>query len=177
MSTPRSISAHVPRVFNQRYIQLHSSIYVSCGHRSPGGGEGRMAGRRRESNPQPADRRKRNRLPRRLGHPAPTEQGRPSFLCMYKIHAYQLLDTKQLVPSAVKEFYAYPFNKSSLIFPITPVTFLKSTIYPTTCVIQKAASPCRPPLGPDGGTRLTSALLSASGVSGGCRPCGGRRSR
>ena len=45
---------------------------LQTSHQSPGGREGHMTGRQRESNPQPADRRKRERLPRPLGHLAPS---------------------------------------------------------------------------------------------------------
>ena len=68
-SASRPISAHSPVYSLPRPV---TAIFVdNFRHRSPGGGEGRVTGRRRESNPQPADRRMRDRLPRPLGHPAP----------------------------------------------------------------------------------------------------------
>ena len=47
-------------------------IQYTSVHRSPGGGEGRVTEWRRESNPQPADLRRRDQRPRPLGHPAPS---------------------------------------------------------------------------------------------------------
>ena len=64
-----SLSANIP------FISLHVIYTISTAqyhsHRSPGGEEGRMTGRRRESNLPPADRRMRDQLPRPLGDPAP----------------------------------------------------------------------------------------------------------
>ena len=66
---------HFPPISVTVYF-THRHIY-NCG--SPlqtavtegGGGEGRMTWWRRELNPQPADRRKRDQLPSPLGHPGP----------------------------------------------------------------------------------------------------------
>ena len=51
-STLRSISAHVPRVFINRYIQFHIHAITTITD-TPCGGEGRVTERRRDSNPQP----------------------------------------------------------------------------------------------------------------------------
>ena len=59
-----------PRICTSPYLQFQQSM-TNSSHRSPGGGEGRMTGWRRELNPQPADRRKRDQLPRSLGHSGP----------------------------------------------------------------------------------------------------------
>ena len=60
----------IPLFIHSPTHTIHSILQTS--HQSPGGREVRMTGRRRESNPRPADRRKGDRLPRPIGHPAPT---------------------------------------------------------------------------------------------------------
>ena len=64
------VRPYPPRICTSPYLQFQQSM-TNSSHRSPGGGEGRMTGWRRELNPQPADRRKRDQLPRSLGHSGP----------------------------------------------------------------------------------------------------------
>ena len=57
-------------VYSLTDIDIYNSFHVTNhNHWSPGGREGHVTGRRRESNQQPADYRMRDRLPRLLGHP------------------------------------------------------------------------------------------------------------